>query len=154
MRSLLPLRRDEEMLLPMEREFDRALARFFGVLPEEKRPVMSEWAPRLDIEENEKAILVRVDLPGMEAPEVSVSVEDGMLVLRGERREEREEPPARDRTYHRTERFVARFYRAVKLPPGADVEHIAAATRAGVLTVTIPKKVEAMPRKIEVKPEA
>jgi HSP20 family protein len=101
----------------------------------------------VDVEESDREILVKADLPGVDPKHVEISVENGVLTVRGERKEEKEE---RKKNYHRIERFAGSFYRAVPLPPGADAEKVSATSTNGVVTVTIPKKPEAQPRKITV----
>jgi len=130
-------------------EMDVLFRRFFGE-PVESPREMTLWAPRVDMEESEKEIIVKADLPGVDPKEVEVSVVDGALVLRGEKKEEREE---KDKNYHRTERFVGEFYREIPLPAGADPDKITACSSKGVIKVTIPKKPEVLPKKISVKAE-
>jgi len=122
--------------------------RFVVPLDETVFEAAQTWTPRVDVEETDKEIVVKVDLPGVEAKDVEVCVIDGLLVLKGEKKEEREE---KGKNYHRTERFVGQFYREVPLPPGVDPEKIVATSSKGVVMVTVPKKPEVMPKKIAVK---
>lgn len=110
--------------------------------------LMQTWMPRVDIAESDKEVVIKADLPGVEAKDVEVSVVDDALILKGERKEEKKEEK---KNYHRVERFVGQFYREIPLPAGTDPEKITAATVKGVITVTIPKKAEATPKKITVK---
>jgi len=128
----------------MESVFER----FFGEPLEETGKVIKAFAPRVDIEETDKEIVVKADLPGVEAKDVEISVSDGVLTMKGEKKEEREE---KKKNYHCVERYVGKFYREIALPPSADPDKIAATTNKGVITVTIPKKPEAQPKKINVK---
>jgi HSP20 family protein len=149
MRSLIPWGSNERVLDQMRSEMDDLFSRFFGVPAE--LPISGEtplWAPRVDISETDKAFVVKADLPGVEPKDVEVSVRDGILTLKGEKREQREE---KQKNYHRTERFVGRFFRSIPLPAGADEENVAATTAKGVLTVSIPKMPEAQPKRIAVK---
>jgi HSP20 family protein len=127
---------------------DAVMGRFFGEPLEIERPGLA-FEPRVDVEETEKELLVKADLPGVDPKEVEVTVLDGVLILKGERKEEKEEK-AKD--FYRMERSFGAFLREVPLPPGVDAEKIHAAASKGVLTITLPKKPEALPRKIEVKP--
>jgi HSP20 family protein len=108
------------------------------------------WAPRVDVEETEKEYLVRVDLPGVEPKDVEVTMEEGNLILKGEKTEEKEE---KKKNFHRVERFVGQFYREIPLPAGVEAEKITAAVAKGVMTVTIPKKPEVLPKKIAITAE-
>jgi HSP20 family protein len=133
----------------MRGEMDELFTRFLG-LPAEVPTIApgALWAPRVDVSETDKAFMVKADLPGVEPKDVEVSVRDGVLTLKGEKREQREE---KQKNFHRTERFVGRFFRSIPLPAGADEEHVEAITTKGVLTVSIPKMPEAQPKKIAVK---
>jgi len=105
------------------------------------------WTPRIDVEETDKEILVKADLPGVDPKDVDVSVHDDTLFLKGEKKEEHEE---KKKNYHRVERFEGSFYRAIPLPAGTDPDKVLASSAKGVVTVTIPKKPELLPRKITV----
>ncbi len=150
MKSLIPWRRREMGLLSdFRQEIDDLMMRMFG-----ERPVAAEfesaagWTPRVDVEETEKQIIVKADIPGVDPKDVNITVQEGVLTLRGEKKEEREE---KKQNFHRVERFVGEFYRELPLPPGADQEKIVATTAKGVITITIPKKPEVQPKKIAVK---
>jgi HSP20 family protein len=136
------------LLDPFRKEMEDLMDRFFGDEPGSGRAVQA-WAPRVDVEETDREILVKADLPGVDPKNVEVSVENGVLTVRGERKEEKEE---RKKNYHRVERFTGSFYRAIPLPPGADAEKVTATSTNGVVTVTIPKRAEAQPKKITVTP--
>jgi len=133
---------------PFRQELENLFGQFFTEPFEQVTRAVQTWSPRVDVEETEKEIVVKADLPGVEAKDVEVSVFDGILVLRGERKETREESR---KNYHRVERFVGKFYRELPLPPGADADKIAATTAKGVITVTIPKVPAVQPKKIVVK---
>jgi HSP20 family protein len=146
MRGLIPWRRTTGLLEPFRQEMEEVFERFFG--PEEPGSGAAKvWAPRVDVEETDREILVRADLPGVDPKDVEVTVAEGVLVLKGEKKQEKEE---KTKTYHRVERFVGGFYREVPLPAGAEPEKITATSSKGVVTVTIPKTPEAQPKKIAI----
>ena len=100
--------------------------------------------------EDEKVYKISAELPGIDAKDVDVSVFGDMLVLKGEKRQEREE---KDKNYHLSERAYGSFQRAFELPASVDRNKIAADFSKGVLTLTLPKTAEAQKpiKKIEVK---
>lgn len=135
-------------LEPFRKEMEDMMERFFGENGGPRAP--QAWAPRVDVEETEKEFVVKADLPGVDPKNVEITVENGVLMVRGEKKEEKEE---KRKNYHRVERFAGTFYRAVQLPPGVDADKVAAASANGVVTVTIPKKAESQPKKIAVTPK-
>jgi HSP20 family protein len=109
---------------------------------------IAEWAPSVDIIEDEKEWLVKADLPEVKKEDVKVTVENGVLTITGERRLEKEE---KDRKYHRVERSYGSFFRSFTLPDAADSPKVSAEFKEGVLKVHLPKSEKAMPKAIEVK---
>jgi HSP20 family protein len=95
------------------------------------------WMPRVDVEEKSDSIVVKADLPGMEKNRIDVSVEEGGLMIRGEKREERE---IRRKDLVRSERSYGSFLRRIPLPAAVSAEKASASYRNGVLEVTLPKK--------------
>jgi HSP20 family protein len=149
MRNLIPWRNPNTGLLePLRQEMEELFQRFLEPLGGNGHRTLPAWAPRVDIAETDKEVVVKADLPGVDAKDVEISVADAALVLRGEKKEEKEE---KKKNYHRVERFLGQFYREIPLPAGADPERITAASAKGVITITIPKKPEVQPKKIPVK---
>ena len=109
---------------------------------------VAEWAPVVDITEDEQEYLIKADLPEVQREEVKVTVENGVLVLSGERRLEKED---KNRRYHRVERSYGSFARSFSLPDDADSSKVNAEFKEGVLKLHIPKSELARPRQIEVK---
>lgn len=109
------------------------------------RPVLR---PPMDVVEDENGLTVRVDLPGLTADDVTVEVEGDMLTISGEFKaaEERE-----GQRYYTRERCAGPFRRSLRLSDTVDVEHIAATFENGVLTLALPKRPEAQPKRIEVR---
>jgi HSP20 family protein len=149
MKSLIPWRqRNGGFLIPFRQEMEDVFERFFGEPLEEVGTAIKTWTPRVDVEETDKDMVVKADLPGVDAKDVEISVSNGSLILKGEKKEEREE---KKKNYHSVERFVGKFYREIPLPTGTDADKIIATSTKGVITITIPKKPEAQPKKICVK---
>jgi HSP20 family protein len=96
--------------------------------------------PRLDVVDDDKAYRVSVELPGMSEKDVSVTVKDGILTIRGEKKEEKEQ---KDKDVYRRERAYGSFRRALELPGEVDANQIAAKFKDGVLTIDLPKTKEA-----------
>ncbi len=96
--------------------------------------------PRVNVEETDTELVVTADLPGLEEKDVQVSVDDDLLTIRGERKQEHEE---KRKDYHLMERSYGSFHRTLPLPASVDREKIKAALKKGVLTVTLPKRPEA-----------
>jgi HSP20 family protein len=94
------------------------------------------WAPRIDVYEEGNELVVRADLPGVKREEVQVTVDGDQLVLRGERKEEKE---IKEERYYRSERSYGSFYRSITLPGAVDPKDIKAQLRDGVLEVRVPK---------------
>ncbi|MGA7616764.1 MAG: Hsp20/alpha crystallin family protein [Thermoanaerobaculia bacterium] len=105
------------------------------------------WVPPVDVEETKDRIFVRAELPGMKKEDIEISFENGVLTLRGERRMEQEN---RERNFHRVERSYGSFVRSFTLPNSVDPEHVEAIYEDGVLEISMPKREEAKPRRIEI----
>jgi HSP20 family protein len=108
----------------------------------------SEWAPLVDIAEDDDAYHISVELPQVNKDDVNVTLESGVLTITGERRFEKED---NKRKYHRVERAYGYFSRSFSLPTDGDPSKVEAAFKDGVLNVRVGKSEEAKPRRIEVK---
>ena len=108
---------------------------------------MTGWAPALDVHEDKDAYVVQAELPGLKREEIEVSLQDGALVISGERQAEKVEAGVE---VHRQERFYGKFQRALSLPEPVAADKVKADYKDGVLTVTLPKSEEAKPKKIDV----
>jgi HSP20 family protein len=93
------------------------------------------WMPELEVFQRDGALTVRVDLPGIKQEEVTVTVEEGVLTITGERKAEKEE---RKKEWERTERTYGRFLRTVAIPEGVDLKAVKATFANGVLEITLP----------------
>ena len=109
--------------------------------------VTSDWAPVVDIKEETDRFVLHADLPGVEREAIDITMEDGVLSIRGERKLEE---AGENGQYKRVERAHGTFYRRFSLPDTADSEAISARCKNGVLEVVIPKREQVKPRRIEV----
>jgi HSP20 family protein len=136
---------------PLANEFQRMVDRFFADYEgnDQSSVVTSEWAPRVDIREEDKRFVIEADIPGVDPKDIEVHMDKGILSIRGERKSE---STVEEGNYTRVERSRGMFHRRFALPDSADAEGISAKGRHGVLEITIPKKPETTPRKIEIKP--
>lgn len=145
MRALAPWRGMETLRQEMERVFDR----FFEPRWDEFEAV-GAWAPKLDFSETKDAFVVKAEVPGVEQKDISVSIQDQMLTIRGEKHKEKEE---KDEKYHRVERSWGAFARTIALPAGVDTGKVDATFKDGVLSVKLPKTPAAKGTTIPVKAE-
>jgi HSP20 family protein len=135
-------------------EMQNRMARLFGRSPirseegREQSMSLSEWAPLVDITEDEKEFLVQAELPGVKKEDVKVNVENGVLTICGERKFEKEE---KSKKHHRVERAYGSFERSFTLPEGTDPARISAEFKEGLLCVHLPKDEKAKPKSIDVK---
>jgi HSP20 family protein len=107
-----------------------------------------DFATALDVSETDKAVEVRMDAPGIKAADIDIQLNNNVLTISGEKKEEKEE---KGKTYHRVERSVGTFSRSITLPCSVKEDKIDAQYRDGVLTVSLPKTEDAKTRKIPVK---
>ena len=111
--------------------------RLWSRMSAEDQPVLAaDWSPTSDIIETKDEITIKAELPGVDRDDVSVTVENGDLVIQGERHSDEE---VEEEAYYRMERFSGTFYRRFAMPEGVDEERISAEFKDGVLEVTVPK---------------
>jgi HSP20 family protein len=139
-----PLRELEDLQNRLSNVFGRAPVRR-GDGREEI--TLADWSPLADITEDEKEYLIKAELPDLKKEDVKVTVENGVLIISGERKLEKEE---KGKKYHRVERAYGSFARSFTLPEDADAEKIQAEFKDGILTVRLPKNEKAKPKQIEV----
>jgi HSP20 family protein len=138
-----PFREMDEMQRRMSSLFDRR------GLPsgEEENMTVPEWAPLVDILENDKEYLIKMELPEVKKDDVKVTVENGTLTICGERKSETEE---KGHKFHRVERFYGRFERNFSVPDDAEAKDVKAEFKDGLLRVHLAKSQKAHPKQIEV----
>jgi HSP20 family protein len=133
-------------LFTTRREIDRIFDRFF----DPAGPMTGPWVPVVDVRETADAIEVVAELPGLRPEDVEVSIENNVLSMSGEKKQEvTEGSPGAE--YHLVERRCGRFERSFTLPRTVDAEKIGARFENGLLTVTLPKAEAAKPRRVEVR---
>jgi HSP20 family protein len=139
-----PFRELEDIQNRLSSLFGRTSLRGLG----EETMTVSEWAPLVDLAEDDKEYLIKAELPEVKKEAVKVTVENGVLTITGERKFEKEEE---NKKYHRIERAYGSFMRSFSLPEGAAGDKINAEFKDGVLKVHLPKSAEAKPKSIDVK---
>jgi HSP20 family protein len=113
------------------------------------RTTTTAWAPALDISERKDAYLVTVELPGVDADDLQITLEDGLLTIQGERHFAHD---SSEQQFHRVERRYGAFRRSITLPAHVMAEQIEATVDNGVLQILVPKMEEATPKHIQVRP--
>ncbi|MGQ0811758.1 MAG: Hsp20/alpha crystallin family protein [Nitrospiraceae bacterium] len=109
---------------------------------------VADWTPSVDISENEAEYLIKAELPEVKKEDVKITLEDGVLTIHGERRQEKEE---KGKKYHRVERSYGSFIRSFMLPDQVEGVEVKAEFKDGVLNLHLPKSEKAKPKSIEVK---
>ncbi len=148
---------------PFEMEVDMAITRYepWGLLTQLQRElerarddaagdgslVTAEWAPAVDIKEEAGKFVLHADVPGVKPEEIDISMENGVLTIRGEKQSE---VKTEKEGYKRVERTYGSFYRRFSLPDTANPDAISATSKHGVLEIVIPKRESVQPKKISV----
>ncbi|MDD3991200.1 MAG: Hsp20/alpha crystallin family protein [Desulfobacterales bacterium] len=134
-------------LSSLRKEMDGLWDRFFG----EKalaRGFPEEWSPSVDISETEDSLLIKAELPGLEAKDVNVSLSGDLLTIKGEKKKEKEE---KDEHHHYIERYAGTFQRSFRLPVEVQADKVEASFKKGVLKITLPKAEAAKKKSVEIK---
>jgi HSP20 family protein len=135
-------------------QMTRTLAQAFGLAAHPQAGATASapaWVPALDISERKDAYLVTVELPGVEADDFQVTLEDGLLTIQGERHFAHD---SSEQHFHRVERRYGAFRRSITLPTHVMADAIEASVDGGVLQIVVPKMEEAKPKRIEVRPRS
>jgi len=104
--------------------------------------------PSIDLAEKDNELVVKCEVPGMDPKDINISLSDGVLTIRGEKKQEREEKEA---DYHLVERSYGSFSRSIQLPKQVQSEKISASYKNGILKITLPKSEEAKKKEIKIK---
>ena len=130
-------------------EIKQVFERFFSdESGDQSNVVTSQWMPRVDIKEEDKRFVIQADIPGVDPKDIEISMDKGVLTIKGERKQETADESGK---VTRIERVHGLFHRRFALPDSADAEGITATGKHGVLEIAIPKKPETTPRRIEVR---
>jgi HSP20 family protein len=119
----------------------------FGEAGDSSKIATTQWTPSVDIKEEDNRFVIYADLPGVDVKDIEITMEQGVLTIKGERSYSDE---AKGENFHRVERAHGTFYRRFSLPDSADADNIQASGKDGVLEVVIPKRVKEQPRRIAV----
>ena len=141
----LSIRDPWQLLDQMRRDMDQLHA---PLRDDETSVVGSNWAPAVDIQEEPDRYLLHADIPGVKPDDIEISMEKGVLTIRGERQHSSEES---EKGFHRQERQQGVFMRRFSLPDSVNAEAIEAHSKDGVLELVLPKTPAQQPRKIEVR---
>jgi HSP20 family protein len=144
------------MVQQLADEMDQLFDSFFYGVPTRRQAQQQQyrapalWAPEVEVSQEGNQLRVALDLPGISKENVKIELQEGALVIQGERREERTQGSEQG-GYRRSERRYGSFYRAVPLPEGADAEQAKAQMKDGVLEITIPLAEPKRARQLEIK---
>lgn len=145
-----PIRELEELGDRFNRVFERlSTARSGSPLGgnEGEAMTVADWVPTVDIAEDDREYLIKVEIPEVDKKDVKVTVENRVLTIQGERKKEKED---KNKRFHRIERVYGTFVRSFALPDDAEEENVKAEFKDGMLTVHVPKTEKAKPKKVEV----
>ena len=134
----------------MRGEMDRLWDAFFEGRPRKNTMEGGEWLPSVDVSETKNDLVVKAELPGMDPKDIDISLSDGLLTIRGEKKQEKEE---KEENYHFIERSYGSFTRSVQLPREVKRENISASYKNGILKVVLPKSEEAKTKEVKIRVE-
>lgn len=139
-----PFRELEDVSNRLNRIFGQSLVRSESG---QNMLAVADWAPSVDISETDSAYLIKGEIPGVKKEDVKVTIQDGMLTIQGERKQEKEE---KGKKFHRIERSYGSFARSFRVPSDADENSVKAEFKDGMLNVTLAKSEKAKPKSINV----
>jgi HSP20 family protein len=135
-------------LRSLQDEMNRLFSSTFSRGGSDEQMFGGAWTPSVDIYENKDNIVLEAELPGMKSEDVNISIENNILTISGERKFEKK---SEGDNFHRVERGYGSFTRSFTLPPTVSSENVTAEFENGVLHLTLAKREEAKPRRIEIK---
>ena len=135
-------------LFGLQSEMNRLFENFFDPDFFRGGEQFDSWLPKMDVSENDQAFRVDLELPGLSKEDINLSLQDNILTIEGERKQEAEN---KEINYHRVERTYGKFLRRFSLPTLVQADKIDAEFKDGILHITLPKAEEVKPRKISIK---
>ncbi len=139
-----PFRELEEMSSRLNRIFGRPRG---SAEADSEMMAVANWMPSVDISETDDAYLIKGEIPGVKKEDVKVTIQNGMLTIQGERKQEKEE---KNKKFHRVECSYGSFARSFRVPDDADESAVKAEFKDGMLNVSLPKSAKAKPKSINV----
>ena len=134
-------------ILNIQDEMSRLFNAFFTRTSDRTEGRTLSWSPLVDISETDDKIKVTAEVPGMKKDDIKISIQDNVLTLKGEKKQEKEE---KDKNSHRVERAYGAFERSFSLPASVQTDKVKASYKEGVLTISLPKPEEAKPKEIDI----
>jgi len=134
-------------VVSVQDEMNRLFEDIFGHRPARVHCTNGDWNPSVDVIEDQDSVVVKAEMPGMKKDDVKISVQDNVLTLKGEKKQEKEEKEA---DCHRIERSYGSFCRSFQLPTAVRTDKIKASYKDGVLSITLPKTEEVKPKEIPI----
>ena len=140
-------------LISIQDEMNRFFDDFFGHRLARVEWTEEFWAPSVDVSEDKDNVIIKAEMPGMNKDDVKISIQDNVLTLKGEKKQEKQEKEERDANYHRIERSYGSFCRSFQLPTSVKTDTIKASYKNGVLNIILPKTEEVKPKEIPINVE-
>jgi len=137
-------------LVSIQDEMNRFFDNFFGYSATRTEWTEGVWSPSVDVSETKDNVIIKAEMPGMNKDEVTISIQDNVLTLKGEKKQEKAE---KDANYHRIEQSYGSFCRSFMLPTTVKTDKIKANYKDGVLNITLPKTEEVKPKEIPISVE-
>ena len=131
-------------------EMDRLWDSFLEGRPVRRVEDDREWLPSVDVSETKNDLVIKAELPGLDTKDIDISMNNGYLTIKSEKKNEKEE---KDENYHLIERSYGSFTRSVQLPREVQSDKITASFKNGILKITLPKSEEAKKKEIKIKVE-
>jgi HSP20 family protein len=143
-----PMREASDLMNEFDRAFESPFYRMRRGLPMRANDVVGSWSLALDVAEKDDVFTIKASLPGISPDQLNVTLEDNVLTVQGELKEDE---TIEEETYHIRERRFGSFSRSLRFPVPVNAKDINATYQNGVLTLTVPKAEEVKPKRIEVK---